>query len=139
MAGIKIQISRTDTNPNAPEYVEVAKQIFGSAANLDPLFDDLADFTSSEIVNFLNDGGRYVTIDDNDKRLRVRNTVVSARYDDLKRNRRGKIRATLNLPKDNPPNLGYLQPYINVLNDPNMSNTDKQYFLMGVLVLTKCR
>ena len=71
-----------------------------------------------------------------------RNTKLTQNFDDVP-NSRGKRKYNINLPRDNPMadggDLGYLQDYIEVLNDGGITNPDKQKFLFGVMLLTRCR
>jgi len=138
MAGLKVETGGAiDVNG----YVNIVDNILGDpTSNIDAIFDELADYSSEEVIDFLNDNNRTVTYD-NGKPLTKKKARVVVSYDDEK-TKRGKRRFVINLPKDNPldngGDLSYLDNYITALNGI-ANQVKKRKFLFGVMLLTRCR
>lgn len=140
MAGIKLEDTAATGLINKDGYINVTEEIFIT----EPIFDDIADYDSDDLVKFLRgngrtDGSNNVTYDTG-KNLRKKKVKLTATYDD-DANRRGKRKFNIHLPEDNPGAFDYLDNYIDALIELKTDGRDEdaRRFLFGVMLLTRCR
>jgi len=172
MSGLKVADTTGGANTiDVDGYINFIDEIFGSdnASSGDASFDELAEFSSNEVVELLAETVQRDKLDSSNTRRKIKvlyqkapggalavvkpkkiRVVIS--YDDEK-NRRGKRRYVVNLPRENPmeqvQELQYLDDYIAALNgigdlvDKNgvvveTAEKRKRKFLYGVMLLTRC-